>query len=387
MATPGKASMWVVLASATTTVMAGSVIAPVLNLMQEGLGVDPGSARLIITTHGLLIAICSPVMGFLIDRVGVRKPFILGLALYGLAGGSGLLITDYWLIIVSRVLLGVGVAVIFTANTVIILNLYEGSRRNVVMGWRASGNSIGGVAWPLLGGFLGTFSWHMPFAAYLIGLPLALMALLAIPKTQKSAARLASDSTGKQESVLGIVRGNPVLIIVYSFIFIANILLYAIILFVPKLVEQFDITNTFYIGIFISISALAGAGIALIYGKIKARLSYKGIVLIILALWVAAFTTISQAFSVWLLVFSIVLFGIGLGLTMPTVPVWVGELVPASFRGRMTSYIATFSFIGQFVSPIILSPVESTLGLNAVFLVLGAACTLLFLLFLFLLRR
>jgi ACDE family multidrug resistance protein len=379
--------MWVALASATTTVMAGSVISPVLNLMQEGLGVDPGSARLIITTHGLLIAICSPVMGFLIDRVGVRKPFILGLALYGLAGGSGLLITDYWLIIVSRVLLGVGVAVIFTANTVIILNLYEGSRRNVVMGWRASGNSIGGVAWPLLGGFLGTFSWHMPFAAYLIGLPLALMALLTIPETQKGAARLASDSTGKQESVLGIVRDNPILIIVYSFIFIANILLYAIILFVPKLVEQFGITNTFYIGIFISISALAGAGIALIYGKIKAKLSYKGIVLIVLALWVAAFTTISQTFSVWLLVLSIVLFGIGLGLTMPTVPLWVGELVPASFRGRMTSYIATFSFVGQFLSPIILSPVESSLGLNAVFLVLGAACTLLFLLFLFLLRK
>ncbi len=379
--------MWVVLASATTTVMAGSVIAPVLNLMQEGLGVDPGLARLIITTHGILIAICSPVMGFLIDRVGVRKPFILGLTLYGLAGGSGLIITDYWLLIVSRVLLGVGVAAIFTANTVIILNLYEGSRRNVVMGWRASGNSIGGVAWPLLGGFLGTFSWHMPFAAYLIGLPLALLALLTVPGTQRGAARLVNNSPGEQASVLGIVRANPILVIVYSFIFVANILLYAIILFVPKLVEQFGITNTFYVGIFISISALAGAGIALIYGKIKARLSYKGIVLIILALWVAAFTTISQAFSVWLLVFSIVLFGIGLGMTMPTVPVWVGELVPASFRGRMTSYIATFSFVGQFLSPIILSPVESSLGLHAVFLVVGVACTLLFLLFVFLLRK
>ncbi len=387
MATPGKASLWIVLASATTTVMAGSVIAPVLNLMGEGLGVDPGSARLIITTHGILIAICSPVMGFLIDRAGVRKPFILGLTLYGLAGGSGLFITDYWLLIVSRVLLGVGVAAIFTANTVIVLNLYEDSRRNEVMGWRASSNSIGGVAWPLLGGFLGTFSWHLPFAAYLIGLPLALMALLTMPGTQRGTARLASNSPVKHESVLGIVRDNRILIIVYGFIFIANILLYAIILFVPKLVEQFGITNTFYIGIFISISALAGAGVALIYGKIRAKLSYKGIVLIILALWVAAFTTISQAISIWFLVFSIVLFGIGLGMTMPTVPVWVGELVPASFRGRMTSYIATFSFVGQFLSPLILSPVESSLGLNAVFLVVGVACTLLFLLFLFLLRK
>ena len=45
----------------------------------------------------------------------------------------------------------------------------------------------------------------------------------------------------------------------------------------------------------------------------------------------------------------------------------MGELVPASFRGRITSYLATFGYIGQFLSPIILSPVASSLGLNAFF--------------------
>ena len=142
-----KASLLVILASATTTVMAGSVIAPVLNLMTEGLGVDPNSARLIITTHGIIIAVCSPAVGFIIDRVGVKRPFILGLILYGLAGASGLLITNYWVLIASRVLLGIGVAAIFTSITVIIFNLYQGPIRNKVMGWRASSNSIGGTQW------------------------------------------------------------------------------------------------------------------------------------------------------------------------------------------------------------------------------------------------
>ena len=387
MAIPNKAALWVVLATATTTVMAGSVIAPVLNVMGEGLGADPASARLIITTHGILIAVCSPLIGFVIDRIGVRWPFILGLALYGLAGGSGLIITDYWLLIVSRVLLGIGVAAIFTANTVIVLNLYEGYIRNKVMGWRASSNSIGGVLWPLLGGFLGTFSWHMPFAAYLIGIPLAITVLLTIPETPKGAACPPDNLTGKQESVLNLFRDNPILFIPYGLIFLGNILLYAVIVFLPKLVEQFGITSPFYIGLFISGMALVAGALSVIYGKIRAKLSYKAIVLTALALWAVGFALASEALSIWFVVVAIILFGIGLGLIMPTVPLWVGELAPASFRGRMTSYIATFSFTGQFLSPIILSPVASSLGLNAVFLVVGAFCALIFLLFLILLRR
>lgn len=155
---PGKTSLWVILASATLTVMAGSIIAPVLNQMGEGLGVSPSAARLLITTHGIMITVCSPAIGLLIDKVGARKPLIIGLILYGLAGGSGLVISNYALLISSRVLLGISVATIFSALTVTILNLYEGNQRNKVMGWRGSSNSVGGIIWPLIGGSLGVIS-------------------------------------------------------------------------------------------------------------------------------------------------------------------------------------------------------------------------------------
>ena len=387
MVKPGKASLWVILASATLTVMAGSVISPVLNLMTEGLGVGAGSARIIITTHGIMIAICSPGIGLLIDRIGVRRPFILGLILYGLAGGSGLIIDDYWLLITSRILLGISVAAIFTSITVIILNLYTGDERNKVMGWRGGSNSIGGISYPLLGGFLGTFSWHLPFAAYLIGIPLAFLALITVPESQKGTVRQTGSPISKQASTFRIIKNTPVLFIPYVLIFLGNILLYAFVVFLPKLVEQFGITNPFYVGIFISAVGFVGGTTSLMYGRIRARLSYRAIVLSALALWAAGFTIISQVFAIWVIFFSIALFGVGMGMVMPAVLVWVGELVPASFRGRMTSYITTFSYTGQFLSPIILNPIASSLGLYAPFLAVGATCALLFILFLVLLRR
>ena len=65
-----RLSLAVILTSATLTIMAGSIIAPVLNLMRDGLGVAPSSVGLIITTHGLFMAFFSPLMGSVIDRKG-----------------------------------------------------------------------------------------------------------------------------------------------------------------------------------------------------------------------------------------------------------------------------------------------------------------------------
>jgi MFS family permease len=355
--------------------------------MGEGVGVGPGAARLIVTTHGIVIALFSPLFGFVVDRVGIKWPYILGLTLYGLAGGSGLLINDYSLLIASRVLLGIGVAAVYTANTVIVLDLYEGSRRNQVMGWRGSFNSIGGIIWPLLGGYLGTFSWHSPFAAYLIGLPLALMALFSIPSTRKSAPPPSIESLEKRPSLFSLFRDHPVLFLLYGLMLLMNILLYAIVVFLPYLLEPFGIVNTFYVGIFLASTTLTGGIASFLYGRIKARLSYKSIVLIAMALWAFGFSLISQAPSVWIIGIAIMLFGFGLGIMMPAIPVWSGEMVPDSFRGRITSYIATFAYIGQFLSPVILSPIAAAAGLDPMFLGIGLICALFFFLFLAFFRK
>ena len=376
-------TLWVLLVSATLTVMAGAILAPVLNMMREGLGVDPASVALIITTHGLFVAIFSPLFGNLIDRIGTKRPFMFGLALYGLAGGSGLFITSYWALIVSRAILGIAVAAIINSITVTILNLYKGAERNKIMGWRGSANSFGGVIWPLLGGFLGTFFWHLPFAVYLLGIPLGFLALITVPETHREKIQDA----GKEGSVLKVFKNNPMLFAIYGLLFLGFILLYTIVVFLPQLLGEIGISNPFYLSLFLSTMGLSAGLISLMYGRIKSRLSYKMIVLIALSLWTVGFTTISQGFSVWIIGVSVVLFGIGQGMVFPAVMVWVGEIVPISFRGRIISYLITFGVIGQFLSPVLFAPVVLLLGFNGVFLVAGGICTVVFLLFLVGMRK
>ncbi|MGD8723749.1 MAG: hypothetical protein PVG00_07425 [Desulfobacterales bacterium] len=89
-----------------------------------------------------------------------------------------------------------------------------------------------------------------------------------------------------------------------------------------------------------------------LYGKIRSRFSYRVIVTIAVGLWTLAFTIISQAPGSRIIAVAVALFGVSQGLIMPTVMVWVGAVVPPSFRGRFSSYLGTFGFIGQFLSPI-----------------------------------
>jgi ACDE family multidrug resistance protein len=386
MTLPKKYTLPVLLASATLTVMGGTVIVPVLNLMEEGLGVDPAAVRLIVTTHGIFIAIFSPLMGILIDRVGVRKPFAAGLLLYGLAGSSGMYINNYWLLIVSRMLVGIGIAAVFTSMTVMILNFYKGAARNKVTGWRAASNSVGGILWPLLGGLLGTISWHLPFATYYLVLVLGFLAFVAVPETH---GRITPhmDATDGEESVLGIFKKMPLLLAIYLLIFVTNVFLYATIVFLPKLFVQLNVSNPLYIGLTISTMGIASVITSLLYGKVKSKLSYKSLVVVVMAIWVTAFIMMSQAFSLWFVWFSVLIYGIGMGMIMPAIPIWAGEQVSASYRGRITSYLGTFGFVGQFLSPLVLSPVAASLGLGWVFIVTGGIAALILVGFALSLRR
>ena len=362
-----KLSLGVIFASATLTIMAGSIISPVLNLMRDGLKVAPSSVGLIITTHGLFMALFSPLVGSIIDHKGARRPYIVALICYGLAGGSGLLINSFWVLLVSRAFLGIALAGIFTGINVLILNMYTGIERDRVMGWRGSAQSLGGVMWPLIGGILGGFSWRFPFAVYMLGIPVGLLAVAAVSEPVMQ-HQISPESDG-HPSTFRVFMESPVLLVIYGLMFFGNILLYAIVIFLPQLLESFGISSTFRIGLFIAAMTGSSGVTAFIYGKIRSQFSYRTIVTIGVSLWTVAFTILSQALGSWSIAMAVALFGVSQGLIMPTVMVWIGDVVPPSFRGRFSSYLGTFGFIGQFLSPIFFALVFMSIGLQGVFLV------------------
>jgi MFS family permease len=368
------------LVSATLTVMASAVIGPGLNLMRAALDVDPATAGLILTTHGLLITIVSPLMGRLIDTHGHKKVMTGGLVLFAISGGAGLVMDAFWPLIVSRVFLGIGVAAFYNSITVAILASYQGQDRNRVMGLRGSANSFGSVIWPLLGGALAGLSWHAPFAVYLVALPLALLTYLSFPDFSAGKPPGAS-AQPERISLVRILAENRTLITICVTMFLANVMLYANVVFVPTLLEQIGMANPRVIGLYFGVLGLAGGTVGLLYRRIRSDRSYGLMVIISLVLWNVSFFTTFISRTPTAVAVGLALFGAGFGIMTPTVMVWVGDIGPPTHRGTISSYLGTFGYLAQFLSPILFAPVLRIGQPRDVFLAAGLICAVFCLVF------
>jgi MFS family permease len=383
-----RGTLWIILASATLTVMAGAILGPIVPAIQSSLGVSESQAGLIITTHGALIVVVSPIAGGLVDRFGPRRPFIFGLLLYGIGGGAGLGIDSFGPLLASRAVLGVGVAFVYIGITVLIYTLYEGQQMDRALGLRSSANSVGAVIWPLVGGALGTLSWQAPFGVYLIALPLGLLAFLTVPET---GGPNGSDETGRSRDVdehngsrsvdetesktgfagvVAVFRERPALLSVYLLYFGANALLYSIVVFYPSLLADLSITSSLSISLYLAANGLAGGISAAVYDRLIARTSRHRLVLVALVLWVIAFASATVAQSALTAVPSVVAFGLGLGLVFPSAFGWIEALAPVDRQGQFSSYLASAGYTGQFLSPVVFGPLVPLFGIRGVF---GAA--------------
>ncbi len=279
--------------------------------------------------------------------------------------------------------MGVGIAAFFNAITVTVFNLFKGERMNEVMGWRTTALSMGGIVWPIIGGFLGDFSYNLPFAIYSVGIVLAILTIIVVPATPGGKAKEKED----KGTMITALKKRPKLIAIYSFMFFTALFLFSLVVFVPQALEAIGITSPLTISFFISEMMLFTGITSLNYKRIKLRVSYKQILLIALFLWTIAFFVVSIVFSAVTSAISLALFGIGFGIVVPAALTWAGEIVPASLQGRTIAYLATVIFSGEFLSPIIFAPFENLFGIKGVFLVVAIASAVLFFIYLFALGR
>ncbi|MBB1243276.1 MFS transporter [Streptomyces durbertensis] len=364
-----RAVLALMLLVSTLAVMAGAVLAPVLEVIRGELGVSGTAVGLVLTVHALVVAVVSPAVGAVIDRVGVRTPLAAGLVLYGLAGGAGLVTDSYPALIAGRVVFGMGAATVFTATTVAMLALYRGSARDRVMGWRSAAMSLGGVAWPLLAGVVGGLSWHAPFALYLVGVPLGVAVWWVMP-----AGRLTGTDTppGPSEGTLAMLRRAPAVLGWSALLGAVSVLLYALVVFMPLRLAELGVTAPLLVALMNMASTLAMMVVGFGYARLRGRFGYLTILRAAVVLWGAAFVLLGLTSSLFLAVVAMALFGLGAGVVMPTATVLLGDGAPAGQQGRAVALSGTAVFAGQFASPLLLGPVVDRLSVQAGYLTAAA---------------
>jgi len=359
--------------------MAGAILGPIVPQIQRELGVSGTAAGLIITTHGGVIVLASPLMGSVIDRVGPRRPFVGGLLVYGIGGGAGLVVDAYLPLLASRVVLGIGTAAVYTSVTVLIYQLYEGQAMERALGYRSSANSAGAAVWPLVGGAVGTLAWNFPFGVYLVALPLGLLAAVTIPETRAENGEAPGDAAESTPSLrerlaatLAVFRRRRALLFVYLLYFGANAFLYVIVVFYPQFLPEVGVSSSFAISLYLAANGAAGGLSAVVYDRLVRRVDRSALVLAAFGLWLVGFGLATVVDTAVGAIVPVVLFGLGVGLVFPSAFAWVEAFAPADRQGQFSSYIASFGYTGQFLSPVVFGPLVPLVGVRGVFGTAGA---------------
>ena len=360
------------LGASTLTVMSGATIAPSLPAMQDhfaSVGNVELWVRLVLTVPALFIVIGSPIAGVIVDRLGRKPLLIASAALYGLAGSSGFVFDSLFAILGGRALLGLSVAGVMVSATTLIADYYIGAARATFMGLQAAFMGLGGVLFLSAGGSLAESSWRYPFLIYLFAW--LLLPLIVTCIYEPGRVNPVTPQGGNQPTT-NASTPTKLLILIYGVTTLSQIIFYLVPVQLPFYLRSLTNATASQSGMAIALCTLFSAFASMGYGRVKARLDFVSILPLIFFLMGIGYIQIGLAGSYALMLIGLAIAGLGLGLLMPNMTVWVSAAVPDAVRGRALGGLSTSLFLGQFLSPIVTQPVSQRFGLGVTYAFCGA---------------
>ena len=135
-----------------------------LPAMAEALGEPPVRLHLAITSYMLALAAFLPISGWVADKYGARRIFRLAIVIFSIASAMCGLSQNFQELILSRVLQGLGGAMMVPVGRLILVRSVTKSELVGAMALMGMPSLIGPISGPLLGGFITQYwSWRWIF--------------------------------------------------------------------------------------------------------------------------------------------------------------------------------------------------------------------------------
>lgn len=358
--------------------VATGVAFPTLPLLDELLGISAVMLGLILSANRFTRLPLNAPAGTIIDRVGARKPMIIGLFVQALAPfgyiiglhtpaitlGTVPMIGDVsapgLLFLLSRMMWGVGSAFVFLGAFATITYVTTDQNRGRWLGYMRGGQSVGFPSGLIVGGTL--FDLAGAQVAFLVAGILALsagiIASMVLPKVKpdtESRARLR-DMPGmirRDPRIVPIGLGNLTIRFIFGGVLLATVARYASI----HEMELSIFGAAGISGIVLAVGVISSGMTTVISGRVSDIVSNRifvtipPFVLMAIGLLLLAFFP-----SIEILFLATAMIGIGSGGIGPALLALVGDLSPHDEVGRMGSVYNIMGDIGSTAGPLLAVP-------------------------------
>lgn len=418
-------------------VMGATLVSPAIPEVAAALSVAPTTAGLVLSTYTLPGVVVAPLVGVLADRYGRRRVLLPCLVLHALAGGACVFAPSFGVLLILRLLQGVGSAGLVNMVVVTLGDLFTGVERARMIGFNAAVLTVGTTTFPTAGGLLASRSWRLVFVPFWAVLLVAFAVWALVPSTKVSGAPsdadVSSDASGEASTSRGASTGesaeastkNPATVgnphtadaspsshvdddalggatvegavdlgsnalrQVVGDAAVRRIMLRGFALFlliyggilasVPVLLSQKLGAGPGLIGLYLTAGSLASMVMSALGGRLRQRYSPSSILLVAFlayAVGMVGLATVAVVAVGPIALASIAACGIGEGMAIVLLQTRATEVAPAGLRGTSVAMFVASARLGQSAGPVAAKLAVDRVGFGPSFLGYAALAAL-----------
>ena len=342
--------LYTILSISLLTVMAGAAIAPALGVISAHFaGQSPLLIQLIVSLPALFIILTNLAFPLLCRMMKTRTLAFAGLLLYVVAGAGAFFVDNIWVLLVFRALMGVSVGMIMPLSTGLLAYYFPPEEQASLMGLSAAMNQMGGVVATFLAGFLAGISWNYAFLVYLLGVIAMILVVAFLPNERLAGRGGVSLQLLKRfhPSVVGMF-----LVMVLFFIYPTNFALTA-----SASLNEMGATL-----VMVGLDVVAFL-VGLVFGAMMRRFASQMKYAAPLGFMTGYLCLAHGTNLVWLLAGS-ALIGIANGIGVPYLNTIGSVKAGKEAATTVMPLLSAALYLGQFLSPLIVSPIASALSVS-----------------------
>lgn len=368
-----KKALFVVTLAVFTDMFIHGMIVPILPIYAGSLWISQTALGFLFGSYALALLITTPIFGMISDKLGRRGPMLWGIL--GLAAATLLFAfaNTFWFLLLARILQGCAAAITWTAGLALLADFYPSEERGQAMGIALSGQAMGILVGPSLGGWFYQIGGYMfPFfvaagMAVLDGL-LRLLLLKEEPHREKQT----------EHQPFELLRNQHFLLIVGA-VMIGAAVPSALQPTLPARFEAVFHATPLVIGLLFAVPTIAYAVIAPLIGRLSTKLGHARMTVLGFIITALAMAFVTLPSNIYLEIVALSLIGIGMGMilapSLPRMADLAQEKENASYGFTFAIYNTAYS-VGMMMGPVLSGLLSENFGLQWAYVILAGAIVL-----------
>lgn len=329
----------------------------------------PALVRGLVSVVAISLVFAAPFAGYMAERFGVRRVLLVAAATFIVSGMSGYFIDDLWLLLASRIALGIADAFIGTLVIALVALRLGPKDRDRWIGWYTFAAAAGAFAIIPLSGVIARTGWHNVFLLYALALPILLSAATVLNPSARELSQPESDTIAAPSAFSRAWLGIPFALVAVGLV--SGAVENTTHIFLPFRLTELGETSPSRIAHAVLPIAIGGAASAFCYGHVRQKLSIASTFLVAFLWGGISLLWLGQAASYEMIIVAGISLGLAVGLLAPNANAFAAAQAGPAGPARSIGFARGAFFAGAPVAQLLLEPIASSGGASAAIIALG----------------